>query len=122
MSAYWNLLMRQSQKITAIASSTTPVGDYGGASAHNPEQISILVCRHAGNDARIGIETGVMTPWLVHELRNFGLEIVCLEAGHARAARPVDLSARCGNWARSRCSGPNWTCPCRKSNPDIVMV
>ena len=27
-----------------------------------------------------------MTPWLVHELRNLGLEIVCLDARHARAA------------------------------------
>jgi hypothetical protein len=41
--------------------------------------MSILVRRHAGDDARIGIETGAMTPWLVHELRNLGLEVVCLE-------------------------------------------
>ncbi len=34
-----------------------------------PEQINILVRRHAGDDVRIGIETGAMTPWLVHELR-----------------------------------------------------
>jgi transposase len=27
------------------------------------------VRRHAGDDANIGIETGPMTPWLVHELR-----------------------------------------------------
>ena len=45
-----------------------------------PEQISILVRRHAGVDARIGIETGAMTPWLVHKLRNLGLEVICLDA------------------------------------------
>ena len=36
------------------------------------EQITVLVHRHAGDEARIGIETGAMTPWLVHELRNPG--------------------------------------------------
>ena len=34
-----------------------------------PEEISAMVRRHAGDDLRIGIETGAMTPWLVHELR-----------------------------------------------------
>ena len=51
-----------------------------------PEQISVLVCRHAGDDARMGIETGAMT----HELRNLGLEVVCLDARHARAALETD--------------------------------
>ena len=60
-----------SQKITAIC----VVDDTGrrlwrGQCPTIPEQISILVRRHAGDDARIGIETGAMTPWLVHELRN----------------------------------------------------
>jgi transposase len=52
-----------------------------------PEQMSILVRRHAGDDARIGIETGAMTPWLVHELRNLGPEVVSLQA---RTRRPRD--------------------------------
>ncbi len=56
-----------------------------------PEQITVLVRRHAGDDARIGIETGAMTPWLVHELRNLGLEVVCLDARHARAALKICL-------------------------------
>jgi transposase len=29
-----------------------------------PEQINAAVRRYAGDDARIGIETGPMTPWL----------------------------------------------------------
>jgi hypothetical protein len=76
-----------SQKITAIS----VVDDAGrrlwrGQCPTNPEQISTLVRRYAGDDARIGIETGAMTPWLVHELRNLSLEVVCLDARHARAA------------------------------------
>src|SRR3984893_14236933 len=57
-----------------------------------PEQITVLVRLHAGDDARIGIETGAMTPWLVHELRNLGLEVVCLDARHARAALKMQVN------------------------------
>jgi transposase len=57
-----------------------------------PEQISVLIRRHAGDDARIGIETGAMTPWLVHELRNLGFEVICLDARHARAALEMQIN------------------------------
>ena len=57
-----------------------------------PEQISVLVRRHAGADARMGIETGAMTPWLVHELRNLGFEVICLDARHARAALEMQIN------------------------------
>jgi transposase len=33
-----------------------------------------------------------MTPWLVHELRGFGLDITCLDARHARAALRMRLN------------------------------
>ena len=33
-----------------------------------------------------------VTPWLVHELRNLGLEIVCLDARHARAALKMQIN------------------------------
>ncbi len=83
-----------SQKMTAIC----VVDDAGrrlwrGQCPTNPEQITILVRRHAGDDARIGIETGAMTPWLVHELRNnLGLEVVCLDARHTRAALEMQIN------------------------------
>jgi transposase len=84
-----------SQKITVIC----VVDDAGrrlwrGQCPTNPAQISILVRRHAGDDARIGIETGAMTltSWLVHELRNLGLEVVCLDARHARAALEMQIN------------------------------
>src|SRR5437868_12670312 len=70
-----------------------------------PEQISILVRRHAGDDVRIGIETGAMTPWLVHELRSLGREVVCLDARHARAALKMQINKTDQNdaegWLRS---------------------
>jgi Transposase IS116/IS110/IS902 family/Transposase len=33
-----------------------------------------------------------MTPWLVHELRNLRLEVVCLDARHARAALEMQIN------------------------------
>jgi transposase len=59
-----------SQKLTAICI----VDDTGrrlwrGQCMSDPEQIERAVRRHAEEDARVGIETGPMTPWLVHELR-----------------------------------------------------
>ena len=82
-----------SQKMTAIC----VVDNAGhrlwrGQCPTNPEQINTLVRRHAGSDAHIGIETGAMTPWLVHELRNLGLEVVCLDARHARAALEMQIN------------------------------
>jgi len=82
-----------SQKMTAIC----VVDNAGrrlwrGQCPSVPEQIHRVVRRHAGNDVRIGIETGAMTPWLVHELRNLGLEVVCLDARHARAALKMQIN------------------------------
>ena len=84
-----------SQKMTVIC----VVDDAGrrlwrGQCPTVPEQITVLVRRHAGDDPRIGIETGAMTPWLVHELRNLGLEVVCLDARHARAALKMQINGQ----------------------------
>src|SRR5580692_6789990 len=82
-----------SQKITAIC-----IVDNAGRRLWRgqcptvPEQITVLVRLHAGDDARIGIETGAMTPWLVHELRNLGLKVVCLDARHARGALKMQIN------------------------------
>ncbi len=40
-----------------------------GICATTPEGIERAVRRYAGDDVRIGIETGPMTPWLFHGLR-----------------------------------------------------
>ena len=42
--------------------------------------------RAGGGEVRLGIETGPLTPWLVHELRSCGLDVTCLDARQARAA------------------------------------
>ena len=82
-----------SQKLTAICI----VDDTGrrlwrGQCTSDPEHIERVVRRHAEEDARIGIETSPMTPWLVHELRARGLEVTCLDARHARAALKMQIN------------------------------
>jgi transposase len=68
-----------------------------------PEQIAAMVRRHAGHDPRIGIETRAMTPWLVHELRALGLEVICLDARHTPAP-----PSRCKSTRRIRTTRRDW--------------
>ena len=82
-----------SQKLTSIC----VVDDTGrrlwrGQCHSDPEQIERAVRGHAGDDASIGIETGPMTPWLVHELRQRGLNVTCLDARHASAALKMQIN------------------------------
>jgi len=82
-----------SQKLTSIC----VVDDTGrrlwrGQCATDPEQIARVSSRHAGDDARIGIETGPMTPWLVHEFRARGLNVTCLDARRASAALKMQMN------------------------------
>jgi transposase len=56
------------------------------------EQINVALRRYADDDGRIGIETGAMTPWIVHGLRDLGFDVVCLDARHARAALKMQIN------------------------------
>jgi transposase len=82
-----------SQKLTSIC----VVDDAGRrlwrSQCHtDPEQIEQAVRGHAGDDASVGLETGPMTPWLVHELRGRGLNVTCLDARHASAALKMQMN------------------------------
>jgi transposase len=76
-----------SQKTTAIC----VVDEQGqrrwrGACTTDPGAISARVLKHAGVDAKVGVETGSMTPWLVHGLRDAGLDVRCLDARQVKVA------------------------------------
>ena len=83
-----------SQKTTAIC----VVDEQGrrlwrGACVTDPGAISARVLRHAGVvDVKVGIETGSMTPWLVHGLRSAGLDVECLDARRVKAALQMRLN------------------------------
>jgi hypothetical protein len=48
-----------------------------------PEAIARTLARQAASLERVALESGPLTPWLVHELRALGLPVVCLDARHA---------------------------------------
>ena len=82
-----------SQKTTAIC----VVDEQGrqlwrGVCVTDPGAISARVVKHAGVDAKLGVETGSMTPWLVHGLRSAGLEVDCLDARRVKAALQMRLN------------------------------
>ena len=82
-----------SQKLTAICVvDETGRRLWRGQCATDPGQIERTVKGHAGEDAGIGIETGPMTPWPVHELRARGLNVTRLDARHASAALKMQMN------------------------------
>lgn len=82
-----------SQRLTAICVvDETGRRVWRGQCASDPELIGRAIRGQAGDDARVGLETGPMTPWLVHELRGRGLDVICLDARHARAALKMQLN------------------------------
>jgi transposase len=82
-----------SQKTTVICVVDAEGGRiWRGVCFTTPEVIERAVRRYAGDDARIGIETGPMAPWLFHGLRDRGLNVVCIDARHARAALRMQIN------------------------------
>ena len=60
-----------------------------GTSPTDPGSISQLISKHAGAGAKLGVETGAMTPWLVHGLRAAGLDVAVLDATQAQFVAEV---------------------------------
>jgi predicted NBD/HSP70 family sugar kinase len=52
----------------------------------DPQDIADVLAPFAQTLKRVGQETGSLSPWLHKVLRALGLPIVCMEAGHTRAA------------------------------------
>jgi transposase len=77
-----------SQRLTSVCILDERGGRlWRGKCATDPAVIEEVIRTRAGSvAARVGIETGPLTPWLVHALRGCGLDVVCLDARQARAA------------------------------------
>jgi transposase len=61
-----------------------------GVDTH-PETLARALQRWGGKLAKIGLESGSMTPWLVHEIAKVGFPVVCMDA---RAAADAVKSRR----------------------------
>ena len=60
--------------------------------ATSPRAIAQTLATRASSLERVGLESGPLAPWLVHELRALELPVVCLDARHARAALSVQIN------------------------------
>jgi transposase len=63
-----------------------------GSCASSPGAIARALATRASSLERVGLESGPLAPWLVHELRALALPVVCLDARHARAALSVQIN------------------------------
>lgn len=91
-----------SQKTTAIcAVDESGERRWRGVCPTDPDPIAARIVRHAGADAKVGVETGAMTPWLVHGLRAVGLSVERLDARRVKAALQMRLNKTHQNSLRS---------------------
>lgn len=89
------------QKRTAVCI----VDDEGKAVCHGtietrPEEIKKFLETKGCGHAKIGMETGPLSVWLYHSLRQLNLDIDCIHARHVHAALTVQLNKTDQNDAR----------------------
>jgi transposase len=63
-----------------------------GTVISEPEAIAKYLKTKAVGAKRIGLETGPTTTWLWHELRAFGLPVICIDARHAKAVLSMQIN------------------------------
>jgi transposase len=71
-----------------------------GKCASDPEAIAVAIRTRAPEVVRVGLESGPLSAWLWHELKRFGVPVVCLDARHAKAALSLQLNKSDRNDAR----------------------
>jgi transposase len=57
-----------------------------GKCASAPDSIAAILRKHAPGAVRVGLETGLLSTWLFHELKKQDLPVICIDARHAKAA------------------------------------
>ena len=57
-----------------------------GKCSSTADGIAAAVGEHAPGVVRIGLETGLLSTWLFHSLKELELPVICLDARHAKAA------------------------------------
>ena len=63
-----------------------------GQVGSTPEAIAPAVKQHAPHAVRIGLESGQLSSWLFHELKEAGLPVICVDARHAKAALSLKVN------------------------------
>lgn len=63
-----------------------------GVVTSEPEAIARFIEAKAPGAWRVGLESGPTATWLWHELRAFGLPVICIDARHAKAALSMQIN------------------------------
>jgi transposase len=63
-----------------------------GKTSSNPKSIAKRIKSKAPDAVKIGLETGPLSTWHWHELKDMGLPVVCLDARHAKAALSMQVN------------------------------
>ena len=63
-----------------------------GTVVSEPSAIATFLRAKATDAKRIGLESGPTATWLWHELRSFGLPVICIDARHAKAALSMQIN------------------------------
>lgn len=71
-----------------------------GKCRSTPEAIAEAVCSKAPQATRIGLETGPLSTWHTHALKDQGLPVVCIDARHAQAVLSMQINKTDKNDAR----------------------
>ena len=75
-----------SMKETAVSIRREGERIWRGKCASDPKLIAELIRKRAPAVERIVFETGPLSIWFYHELKNAGLSAICIDARHAKAA------------------------------------
>jgi transposase len=63
-----------------------------GRCSSDPESIAAALRMHAAGAARVGMETGPLSIWLWHGLRELGVTVDCIHARHVSAALSLQVN------------------------------
>lgn len=63
-----------------------------GKTSSSPKSIAKVIKSKAPNAVKIGFETGPLSTWHWHELKDMCLPVVCLDARHAKAALSMQVN------------------------------
>ena len=58
----------------------------------DPTALAAVIASRAPDAKRIGFETGPLSTWLWHALKDLGLPLICLDARHAKAGLSVQVN------------------------------
>ena len=71
-----------------------------GKSCSSPEAIATMLQRYAPKLEKVGFESGTLTVWLWHRLRQMGIEAICMDARHAHGVLSCRMNKTDKNDAR----------------------